>query len=289
MKAAFIGLGVMGYPMAGHLAAKGHHVTVWNRTSSKAKAWITEHNGAMAASPAEAAVGAEIICLCVGDERDVQSVTLGDNGVFEGLEPGAILVDHTTSTAGFARELAELAAGKQAGSLDAPISGGQVGAENGALTIMVGGSAADYEQARPVMEAYAKAVTHMGSAGSGQLTKMVNQICIAGLVQGLSEGLRFSQNAGLDGKKVLAAISGGAAGSWQMSNRGSTMIEDEFDFGFAVDWMRKDLRICLAEAKENGSDLPVTQIVDEFYAQVQAANGNRWDTSSLITRLPKCK
>lgn len=282
MKTAFLGLGVMGGPMAGHLAAAGHEVSVYNRTAAKAEAWAGTHEGTPAASPAEAAAGADMVFACLGDDNDVRSVLLGDGGALSAMAGGSLLVDHTTASADLARELSAAAAEKGIGFIDAPVSGGQAGAEAGQLTIMCGGEAADFQRAAPVMDAYAKACTLMGPAGAGQLTKMVNQICIAGLVQALSEGLNFAQKAGLDGEQVLAAISQGAAGSWQMNNRGATMLEGKFDYGFAVDWMRKDLRICLDEARSNGAALPVAALVDQFYAQVQARGGSRWDTSSLI-------
>ncbi len=284
-RVAFIGLGVMGYPMAGHLAAKGHEVTVYNRTASRAEAWVAEHGNARADTPAAAAEGAEIVFACVGNDADLRSVTLGEGGAFEGLDRGAVLVDHTTASAAIARELAAAADGRGAGFVDAPVSGGQAGAENGALTVMCGGEPDAYGRAEPVIMAYARACRRMGSAGAGQLTKMVNQICIAGLVQGLSEGLAFAGRAGLDGEAVLEVISKGAAGSWQMENRGKTMLADTFDFGFAVDWMRKDLGICLAEANLNGAALPATALIDQFYKDVQGMGGGRWDTSSLIRRL----
>jgi 3-hydroxyisobutyrate dehydrogenase len=286
MKLAFIGLGVMGFPMAGHLAAKGGHaVSVYNRTRAKADAWVAKFGGAAAATPAEAARGAEMVFCCVGDDPDLREVTTGAQGAFQSMAKGALFVDHTTASAQVARELD--AAAKRGGFqfLDAPVSGGQAGAENGALTIMVGGEAAAFERARPVLANYGKAVTLMGPAGSGQLTKMVNQICIAGLLEALSEGLRFAERAGLDAKKVIEVISKGAAQSWQMENRGGTMVEDKFEFGFAVDWMRKDLRICQEEARGNGTPLPVTETVARFYDEVSAMGGGRWDTSSLIRRL----
>jgi len=284
-RAAFIGLGVMGFPMAGHLAARGHEVTVYNRNPKRAEAWLEKHAGRSAATPAAAAKGAEVVFTCVGNDDDLRSVTLGENGAFDGLDEGALLVDHTTASAAVARELAEAAAAQGAGFIDAPVSGGQAGAENGALSVMCGGEPADYARAEPVIMAYAKGCRLMGPAGAGQLTKMVNQICIAGLLQGLSEGLAFARKAGLDGEAVLEVISKGAAGSWQMENRGKTMLADKFDFGFAVDWMRKDLAICLAEANANGAALPVTALVDQFYKDVQGMGGARWDTSSLIKRL----
>ncbi len=282
MKLAFLGLGVMGYPMAGHLAKAGHQVTVYNRTTAKAQAWVTEYGGGHRTTPAQAAEGAEIVFTCVGNDDDIRQVTTGPQGAFSGMMPGAILVDHTTASADVARELAATATEKGLGFLDAPVSGGQAGAVNGKLTIMVGGEAAAFKKSEPVMAHYGRAVTLMGPAGSGQLTKMVNQICIAGLVQALSEGLNFAMRAGLDPKQVVEVISKGAAQSWQMENRAQTMVEGKFDFGFAVDWMRKDLAICLAEARRNKAALPVTALVDQFYARVQERGGRRWDTSSLI-------
>lgn len=284
-RVAFIGLGVMGYPMAGHLAAKGHEVTVYNRTAKKAEAWAAEHGGRAAPTPAAAAEGQEIVFACVGNDDDLRGVTTGENGAFETLASGAIFVDHTTASAEVARELDAAAKSRGAHFVDAPVSGGQAGAENGVLTVMCGGAPADYARAEPVIMAYARACRLMGPAGSGQLAKMVNQICIAGLVQGLSEGLAFAQKAGLDGEAVLETIGKGAAGSWQMDNRGKTMLADKFDFGFAVDWMRKDLSICLDEANRNGAALPVTALIDQFYKDVQGMGGGRWDTSSLIRRL----
>ena len=284
-KCAFIGLGVMGFPMAGHLQAKGHEVTVWNRTHAKAEKWVETHGGKMAASHAGAAEGAGFVFACVGNDDDLRQVTTGPGGAFEALGAGAIFVDNTTASAGVARELHAAAAEHGADFIDAPVSGGQAGAENGVLTVMCGGDAAPYAKAEPVIGCFARSCRLMGPAGSGQLSKMVNQICIAGLVQGLSEGLAFAQKAGLDGEAVVDVISKGAAGSWQMENRHKTMLADQFDFGFAVDWMRKDLGICLAEARENGTSLPVAALVDQFYAQVQQMGGGRWDTSSLIKRL----
>lgn len=281
-RTAFLGLGVMGFPMAGHLAAAGHAVTVWNRTPAKAQAWAQRHGGLAAPGVAEAVAGAEFVFMCLGDDPDVRAVS---EAAIPALAPGAVLVDHTTASAELARELTEAAETAGAGFLDAPVSGGQAGAENGALSIMCGGAADVFAKAEPVMQAYAKAVIHAGPAGSGQLTKMVNQICIAGVVQGLSEGLHFAQKAGLDPETVIAAISKGAAQSWQMENRWKTMTVGEFEHGFAVDWMRKDLRIALDEARRNGSRLPLTALVDQFYAEVQALGGGRWDTSSLIARL----
>ena len=287
MKVAFLGLGVMGFPMAGHLAAKGHAVTVFNRNGAKATEWTAKHKGSAAATPAEAAKGAEIVFACVGDDPSVREVIVGAGGAIEGMAKGAIFVDHTTASADVAREMAAALAEKGVGFLDAPVSGGQAGAENGQLTVMVGGGQADFDKAKPVMDCYGKAVTLMGPVGSGQLCKMVNQICIAGLVQGLSEGMNFAQRAGLDGEQVLDVISKGAAGSWQMMNRGTTMLQDKYDFGFAVDWMRKDLRIAMEEAKRNGASLPVTALVDQFYAEIQRLGGRRWDTSSLMHRLKR--
>jgi 3-hydroxyisobutyrate dehydrogenase-like beta-hydroxyacid dehydrogenase len=281
-KVAFIGLGVMGFPMAGHLAAKDHDVTVYNRTAKKAAAWVAKHGGAHAATPADAVKGVEIAFVCVGNDDDLRSVIYGDEGALAGLAKGTILVDHTTASAGVAREIAKAAAAKGVQFLDAPVSGGQAGAENARLTVMVGGDQTAFDTAKPVIDSYARSCVLMGAVGAGQLTKMVNQICIAGLVQALAEGLNFAQRAGLDGKRVVEVISKGAAQSWQMENRGETMIDGKFDFGFAVDWMRKDLGICLDEAKKNGARLPVTALVDQFYAHVQARGGNRWDTSSLI-------
>ena len=281
-KVAFIGLGVMGFPMAGHLAAKGHDVTVYNRTGSRVDEWTKAHKGTSAGTPAAAASGAEIVFTCVGNDDDVRAVTLGDEGALAGMAGGAILVDHTTASAGLARELAAGAEAKGLGFLDAPVSGGQAGAENVILTIMVGGEKDIFDRAEETMASYGRAVTLMGGAGSGQLTKMVNQICIAGLVQGLSEGLNFAMRAGLDARQVIDVISKGAAQSWQMENRGYTMIEGKFDFGFAVNWMRKDLGICLEEAHDNKARLPVTALIDQFYAQVQQRGGERFDTSSLI-------
>jgi 3-hydroxyisobutyrate dehydrogenase len=284
-KVAFIGLGVMGYPMAGHLKAKGHEVTVYNRNPDKAAKWVAQHAGASAATPADAAKGQEIVFCCVGNDDDLRSVTLGETGAFAGMEKGAIFVDHTTASAGVARELDAAATAAGFGFVDAPVSGGQAGAENGVLTVMCGGDPAVYARAEPVIASFARMCKLMGPAGSGQLTKMVNQICIAGLVQGLSEGVHFAKRAGLDVEAMLEVISKGAAGSWQMENRGKTMNAGKFDFGFAVDWMRKDLGIVLEEARRNGAQLPVTALVDQFYAEVQKMGGRRWDTSSLIARL----
>jgi len=286
MKAAFIGLGVMGYPMAGHLVNKGgHEVAVFNRTFAKAEKWASEFGGSAHQTPREAAEGADIVCMCVGNDDDVRSVTYGDDGVLAGMKSGAILIDHTTASAEVAREVGAAAKEKGFGYLDAPVSGGQAGAENGVLTIMIGGDQASYDAAQSILESYAKMHKLLGDVGSGQLAKMVNQICIAGLVQGLSEGIAFGMQAGLDMKAVLDVISKGAAGSWQMDNRGETMVDDKFDFGFAVDWMRKDLGISLDEAKRNGARLPATALVDQFYADVQKMGGGRWDTSSLIRRI----
>ena len=284
-KCAFLGLGVMGYPMAGHLVAAGHDVTVYNRTSAKAEAWVAEHGGTLSLTPREAAEGAEFVMACVGNDDDLRSVCLGDDGAFAGMAEGTVFVDHTTVSSMVTLELAEIAAARGAGFVDAPVSGGQAGAENGQLVVMCGGDQATYDKAEPIIEAYAKACRRLGESGAGQLTKMVNQICIAGLVQGLSEGLHFAQKAGLDGRAVVDVIGGGAAGSWQMVNRYETMLDDEFEHGFAVDWMRKDLGICLKTADEIGASLPVTALVDQFYKDVQKLGGNRWDTSSLIKRL----
>ncbi len=281
-KVAFIGLGVMGFPMAGHLATAGHEVTVFNRTGSKAEHWTATHKGRMADTPAQAAEGAELVFACVGKDDDVREVTLGGDGAFEGMGEGAVFVDHTTASAGLARELAKEAEARGIEFLDAPVSGGQRGAENGVLTIMVGGKQGTFERTKDVMSCYGRTVTLMGPAGAGQLTKMANQICIAGLIQGLAEGLNFAVRAGLDAHQVIEVISKGAAQSWEMDNRGHTMIDGKFDFGFAVDWMRKDLGICLEEARRNGAKLPVTALVDEFYAKIQGLGGGRRDNSSLI-------
>ena len=281
----FIGLGVMGYPMAGHLLNAGHEVTVYNRTTSKAEAWVEEHGGRLATTPRQAVAGAEVAMTIVGNDDDVRAVVLGDDGVLAGLDRGAVIVDHTTASAELARELQERAAADGVGFVDAPVSGGQSGAENGALTVMCGGTQDDFDRVHGIVDAYAVAVTLLGGPGSGQLTKMVNQLCIAGLVQGLAEGLHLGMEAGLDIDQVVDVISKGAAGSWQMANRGSTMARGEFDFGFAVDWMRKDLGIALAEGDRLGASLPVGALVDQFYAKVQARGGNRWDTSSLIDLL----
>ena len=285
-KVAWIGLGVMGYHMAGHIKAKGgHDLVVYNRTRAKAEAWAEEHGGTVADTPAEAANGAEFVFACVGNDDDLRSVTTGEGGAFETLGQNAIFVDNTTASADVARELYAAAKAKGAGFLDAPVSGGEAGAQNGVLTVMVGGDQADFDKAQPVIDCFAQAITLLGPSGSGQLTKMVNQICIAGLVQGLSEGLHFAQAAGLDIASVIATISKGAAQSWQMENRWETMSNGKFDYGFAVDWMRKDLGICLDESRRNGAHLPVTALVDQFYSEVQKMGGNRWDTSSLIARL----
>ena len=287
MKLAFLGLGVMGYPMAGHLKKNGHDVTVYNRTAAKAKAWAGEYAGNFKETPAEAAQGADVVFMCVGNDHDVREVATSAKGALAGMRKGAILADHTTASAEVARELYDAAKSKGLAFLDAPVSGGQAGAVNGKLTIMVGGDLEPFKVVESVMAHYGRAVTLMGPAGSGQLTKMVNQICIAGVVQGLSEGLNFAVRAGLDGKKVIDVISKGAAQSWQMENRGTTMLEGKFDFGFAVDWMRKDLAICFAEARRNGASLPVSALVDQFYARVQERGGKRWDTSALIHLLQK--
>jgi 3-hydroxyisobutyrate dehydrogenase-like beta-hydroxyacid dehydrogenase len=281
-KVAFLGLGVMGFPMAGHLKAKGYDVTVYNRNPAKAEAWVQKHGGRSAPTPAAAAEGAEFVFMCVGNDNDVMAVGAE---ALKGMKAGTVLVDHTTASADAARKLSALAKERGVAFIDAPVSGGQAGAENGKLTVMCGGDPAAFERARPVMDSYGRAVTLMGATGAGQLTKMVNQICIAGLVQGLGEGIAFAEKAGLDADLVLDVISKGAAQSWQMENRGKTMHARKFDFGFAVDWMRKDLGICLEEAKRNGAKLPNTAIIDQFYAEVQKAGGSRWDTSSLITRL----
>ena len=284
-KVAFLGLGVMGYHMAGHLAKAGHDVTVYNRTGSKAVRWTGEFGGKSAATPAEAAAGNAIVFACVGNDDDVRAVTVGADGAFEGMSTGAIFVDHTTASADIAQELAAVAAERGLGFMDAPVSGGEAGAVNGVLTVMVGGDQAEFHRCRDVIDAYARAVTLLGPVGSGQLTKMANQICIAGIVQGLAEALNLAQRSGLDAKLVLDVISKGAAQSWQMENRGTTMVDDEFEFGFAVDWMRKDLDICLAQGHRVEALLPLTALVNEFYARVQARGGGRWDTSSLMRLL----
>ncbi len=285
MRAAFIGLGVMGFPMAGHLAESGHVVTVYNRTCEKAEAWCRKHAGKIASTPADAASEAEIVFSCVGNDDDVRDVLVGKNGALAAIPAGSIIVDHTTASADVAREVAGVCSRKSVGFLDAPLSGGEAGAVSGQLTIMVGGEQAVFERANPVMACYAKAATLIGGVGSGQLAKMVNQICIAGVVQGLAEALHFAKRAELDVEKVMTAISKGAAQSWQMENRWQTMVRNEFDFGFAVDWMRKDLGIALEEAERNDAKLELARLVDEFYAEVQSMGGNRWDTSSLIARL----
>jgi 3-hydroxyisobutyrate dehydrogenase len=286
-KVAFIGLGVMGFPMAGHLVKAGHEVTVYNRTASKASDWAGKHKGKTAPTPADAAKGAEFVMTMVGNDDDLRSVVYGDKGALAGMGKGTVLVDHTTASAAVAREIEAEAKKKGFGFVDAPVSGGQAGAENAQLGIMCGGDPATFAKAEPVMKVYAKALTLIGPAGSGQLTKMVNQICIAGLLQGLSEGMNFAAKSGLDIEKVLSVITAGAAGSWQMQNRAKTMVDGKFNFGFAVDWMRKDLGICLEESKRNKARLPVTALVDQFYAAVQARGGGRWDTSSLIARLQR--
>ncbi len=288
-KVAFLGLGVMGYPMAGHLKRAGHEVTVYNRTSATADQWAAEYGGKSAPTPRQAAHDADIVFCCVGNDDDLRSVVLGEHGAFAGMKAGAVFVDHTTASAEVARELFETGKHKGVAFVDAPVSGGQAGAVNGVLTVMCGGEQADFDRVKPVGMAYSRAFTLVGAPGAGQLAKMVNQICIAGLVQGLSEGINFGLAAGLDMKLVLDVINKGAAGSWQMDNRGSTMVDDKFDFGFAVDWMRKDLGMCLDEAKRNGAPLPATALIDQFYGDVQRMGGGRWDTSSLIKRLRKAK
>jgi len=286
-KVAWIGLGVMGYPLAGHLKTHGHDVTVFNRTHEKAERWVDAYGGSRATTPAEAAGGADFVFACVGNDDDLRAVTLGPDGAFETLGPGAVFVDHTTASATIARELHAAARDRGAGALDAPVSGGQSGAEGGTLTVMAGGDEADFAKAKPVVETYARAVNLIGPSGAGQLTKMVNQICIAGLIEGLAEALHFAKAARLDIEKVIDTISKGAAQSWQMDNRWQTMVEGKFDFGFAVDWVRKDFAICFDEARRNGASLPVTALVDQFYADVQKMGGSRWDTSSLIARLER--
>jgi 3-hydroxyisobutyrate dehydrogenase-like beta-hydroxyacid dehydrogenase len=287
-KVAFIGLGVMGFPMAGHLVAKGgHQAAVYNRTAAKADQWVAKHGGRAAPTPREAAAGAEFVFMCVGNDDDLRSVTFGPDGALAGMARGAVLVDHTTASADIAREIAMAAAAQGIGFLDAPVSGGQAGAENGTLTVMVGGEEATFARAKPVMESYSRMIGLMGPAGSGQLTKMVNQLAIAGVVQGLAEAIHFGKRSGLDIEKVIGVISKGAAQSWQMENRWKTMEAGKFDFGFAVDWMRKDLAICLEEARRNGAKLPLAALVDQFYAEVQSMGGRRWDTSSLIARLER--
>ena len=284
---AFIGLGVMGYPMAGYISKAGHNVTVFNRTKSKAEKWIKEYKGKMAETPAEASKDAEYIFTCVGNDNDLREVTFGENGAFKTIKKGSVYIDNTTASATIAREIYEYAKKNGFGALDAPVSGGQAGAENGALTVMIGGDQPDFDKAKDKIDCYSKKMKLLGKAGSGQLAKMVNQICIAGLVQGLSEGINFGMRAGLKMEDVIEVISKGAAQSWQMENRYKTMIDDKFDFGFAVDWMRKDLKIAMDEAKNNGSLLPVTELVDKYYGEVQGMGGNRWDTSSLIKRFRK--
>ena len=284
---AFIGLGVMGYPMAGYISKAGHNVTVFNRTKSKAEKWIKEYKGKMAETPAEAAKDAEYVFTCVGNDNDLREVTFGNNGAFKTIKKGTIYIDNTTASATIAREINKFAKENGFGSLDAPVSGGQAGAENGALTVMIGGDQADFDKAKDKIDCYSKKMKLLGNAGSGQLAKMVNQICIAGLVQGLSEGINFGMKAGLNMRDVIEVISKGAAQSWQMDNRYETMIDDKFEFGFAVDWMRKDLKIAMDEAKNNGSLLPITELVDKYYGEVQEMGGNRWDTSSLIKRFRK--
>jgi 3-hydroxyisobutyrate dehydrogenase len=289
MRVSFIGLGVMGFPMAGHLARAGHDVAVYNRTAEKASNWVAQYGGRAAATPAAAADGADIVFACVGRDADVSEVTLGAQGAFGAMRKGTVFVDHTTASAGIARELADTARERGFGFVDAPVSGGEQGAKNGQLTIMCGGSEADYAKAEPVMAAYAKQCRLMGPAGSGQLTKMVNQICIAGVVQGLSEGLSFARAAGLDAQAVVDVISKGAAQSWQMENRHKTMLANHFEHGFAVEWMRKDLAICLDEARRSGASLPITALIDQFYAEVEKMGGRRWDTSSLFARMEKLR
>ncbi len=284
-KLAFLGLGVMGFPMAGHLVKAGHEVTVYNRTEAKAKAWVETHGGQHATTPKLAAEGADFVMICVGNDDDLRSVVLGETGALAGLSSGAVIVDHTTASADVARELSEIASKNGIGFVDAPVSGGQAGAENGQLAVMCGGSQNDFDRAEPIIAAYAKATERFGDVGAGQLTKMVNQICIAGLVQAISEGLHFAQKAGLDAKAVAQLVSQGAGGSWQLTNRADTMVDEKFDYGFAVDWMRKDLGIALDQAKDMHVSLPVTAMVDQFYGDVQAMGGQRWDTSSLIQRL----
>ena len=284
---AFIGLGVMGYPMAGYISKAAHNVTVYNRTATKADKWLTEYKGTKAETPAKAADGADFIFTCVGNDNDLREVTFGDNGIFKTIKKGSIYIDNTTASATIAKEIYEYSKKNGFGSLDAPVSGGQAGAENGALTVMIGGDQADFDKAKDKIDCYSKKMKLLGNAGSGQLAKMVNQICIAGLVQGLSEGINFGMKAGLNMEDVIEVISKGAAQSWQMENRYKTMIDDKFEFGFAVDWMRKDLKIAMDEAKNNGSLLPITELVDKYYSEVQDMGGNRWDTSSLIKRFRK--
>lgn len=284
MKVAFIGLGVMGYPMAGHVAKAGFDVCVYNRTQSKAEKWVEEFGGSFRGTPAEAASGCDVVLSCVGNDEDVRQVIYGADGALSGMAAGSLLVDHTTASASLARELESTLGAKNIGFLDGPVSGGQAGAENGALTVMLGGDQKNYDTALPIIDCYSRFSKLLGPAGNGQLAKMVNQICIAGIVQGLAEGLNFARRAGLDGEALIETISKGAAGSWQMENRYKTMLADQYDFGFAVDWMRKDLGIALAEAKENGAQLPITEIVDSYYGEIQSQGGGRWDTSSLLTR-----
>ncbi|MGY8789488.1 MAG: NAD(P)-dependent oxidoreductase [Pseudomonadales bacterium] len=286
-KVAFIGLGVMGFPMAGHLANAGHSVTVYNRTAEKAQQWQDTYKGNTAATPADAAEDAEFIFTCVGNDDDLREVTIGDNGAFQSVKPRAVFIDHTTTSAIVAKEISAIATEKGFEFLDAPVSGGQAGAENGKLTVMTGGDESAFEKAKPIIESFAASIKLLGPSGYGQLTKMVNQVCIAGLVQALSEGIHFAKRAGLDVEKVIDVISKGAAQSWQMENRYNTMMNNEFEFGFAVDWMRKDLGIAMEEAGKNGATLPITKIVDSYYAEIQKTGGNRWDTSSLISRLEK--
>ena len=289
MKVAFIGLGVMGYPMAGHVLRAGLEICVFNRNAARAEQWCAEYGGDVAPTPAEAARNADVVLVCVGNDDDVRAVVLGQNGALAAMKPGAILVDHTTASAELARELAGVAQQQGKQFLDAPVSGGQAGAENGALTVMTGGDQSAYDLAKPVIDCYSRFSKLLGPAGHGQLAKMVNQICIAGVVQGLAEGLSFAMKAGLEGEALIETISKGAAGSWQMENRYQTMLQDQYEFGFAVDWMRKDLGIALAEAAKNGAELPVTALVDSFYQEVQMAGGGRWDTSSLLTRYTRQK
>ena len=286
-KVAFIGLGVMGYPMAGYISKGGHKVTVFNRTKSKAEKWVSEYKGNIAETPAEAAKDAEYVFTCVGNDNDLKEVTFGEQGAFKTIQKGSVYIDNTTASATIAREIYDYAKKNGFGSLDAPVSGGQAGAENGALTVMIGGDQADFDKAKDKIDCYSKKMKLLGKAGNGQLAKMVNQICIGGLVQALSEGINFGMKAGLNMEDVIEVISKGAAQSWQMDNRYKTMIDDKFDFGFAVDWMRKDLKIAMEEAKNNGSLLPITEIIDKYYGEVQELGGNRWDTSSLIKRFRK--
>ena len=289
MKVAFIGLGVMGYPMAGHVLRAGLEIFVFNRNAARAEQWCAEYGGDMAPTPAEAAKNADVVLVCVGNDDDVRAVVLGESGALSAMKPGAVLVDHTTASADLARELAGAALQQGKQFLDAPVSGGQAGAENGVLTVMIGGDPSTYDLAKPVIDCYSRFSKLLGPAGHGQLAKMVNQICIAGVVQGLAEGLNFAMKAGLEGEALIETLSKGAAGSWQMENRYQTMLQDQYEFGFAVDWMRKDLGIALAEAAKNGAELPVTALVDSFYQEVQAAGGGRWDTSSLLTRFTRPK